>query len=192
MRKNKAKISVIENVNIQVFDKKGKRKNLFKHNFLGQFFMNRGLDLKGFFFGGYAKELNLSNLVVNGAFAEVTGAILGTGMTKYEYIGIGTGTTAVAGTNTTLGTEINNDGNPSFTNRGGTATAMQETTTVTDDTVQVIKIFTMGAYDPAITESGLFNSNTAGNMFARKVFSSISPGASGSIQITWKIVVSTP
>jgi hypothetical protein len=185
------KTKTVENVTYKVTDKKGNIKKLFKHNFLGKMLFRLGYDLKWFFLGRKVDELSIANTVTNVAFADVAGLINGaTSPASYEYIGIGTGTTAAAATDTALETEINNDGNPSFTNRGGAGAASLVTTTVTNDTAQVVQTFTIGAFTPAVTESGLLNSNTAGTLFARQVFSAVNLSSGDNFQVTWKIAVS--
>lgn len=182
-----------ENVTIRLTDSDGNVKKLFKHNLIGKFLFNRNIDLKvPFLLGTWNNELRFENLVVNTAFPEVAGLINGaTSPASFEFIGIGTGTTAVAAGDTALETEINNDGNPSFTNRGGAGSASRVTTTVTNDTAQVVKTFVIGAFTPAVTESGLLNSDTAGTLFARQVFSAVNLVENDNFQVTWQIAVST-
>lgn len=186
------KMGTRDNVKIELFDKNGQRKRLFKHNFLGRFLFNLGIDTKFFLFGKYKDYLQSHNLVVNGAFADVAGLINGSASpASYDFIGIGTGTTAPAATDTALETEINNDGNPTFTNRGGAGVASRITTTVTNDTAQVVKTFTIGAFTPAVTECGLFNANSGGSMFARQTFSAINLSNGDNFQTTWQISVAS-
>jgi len=189
----KEKMSMKENVTIRLTDSDGNVKKLFKHNLIGKFLFNRNIDLKvPFLLGTWNNELRFENLVVNTAFPEVAGLINGaTSPASFEFIGIGTGTTAVAAGDTALETEINNDGNPSFTNRGGAGSASRVTTTVTNDTAQVVKTFVIGAFTPAVTESGLLNSDTAGTLFARQVFSAVNLVENDNFQVTWQIAVST-
>lgn len=185
---------VKENVTIEATDSKGRVKKLFKHNILGKLLFSKAkLDLKiPLLTGMWSNKLHFSNLVVNTAFPEVAGLINGaTAPASFEFIGIGTGTTAAAATDTALETEINNDGNSTFSNRGGAGTATRTTTTVTNDTAQVVKTFTIGAFTPAVTESGLLNSNTAGTLFARQVFSAVNLTNGDNLQVTWQIAVST-
>jgi len=67
----------------------------------------------------------------------------------------------------------------------------QVTTTVTNDTLQYQAVFNAGAGSGALTEAGIFNSNTpgAGTMLSRVVFAEINKGANDSVQITWKIQI---
>ena len=189
----KEKMSVRENVKIQHFDSDGNIKKLFKHNFIGELFLKRGFDYRGFLMGSSVDHLEFSNLVVDAAFPDVAGLINGsTAPASYDFIGMGTGSTAAAAGNTALETEINNDGNPTFTNRGGAGAASRVTTTITNDTAQVITTFTIGAFTPAVTELGLLNSNTTGTLFARQVFAVVNLVVSDNFQVTWKIAVSTP
>lgn len=185
-----AKMGTKDNVAVRLI-RKGQVIPLFKPNFIGKFLNKLGLDFRNFLFGKYYNEMPLSNLVVNGAFAKFAGAQNGTGI-DVKYIGMGTGTTAAAATDTTLETEINQDGNPSFTTRGAAGTQSLVTTNVTDDTAQVVRTFTIGAYTPAVTELGLFDAATSGTLYARQVFSAVNLVEDDSFQVTWKSVYSTP
>ena len=60
------------------------------------------------------------------------------------------------------------------------------TTTVTNDTAQVTKTFTVtGTF--AVTEAGLLNASSAGTLLCRQVFSAVNVLNGDSLQITWKV-----
>jgi hypothetical protein len=119
----------------------------------------------------------------NLGFKEVAGLILtDVGGTAFDYIGIGTGTTGALATDTTLGTEVKR--------KAGTGTRV--TTTVTDDTAQIVVTFaaadTLSGTD-AITESGVLNAAAAGVLLCRQTFSALNINwdAGDSLQVTWKV-----
>lgn len=192
---SKTKAKFVENVTYQVTDKYGKKKFLFQANALGRMLIRKGIsDLTKIpsmfrcFTGHYTTEMRIDNLLPTVGLAALAGLFNGVGsVTAFTFIGIGTGTTAAAAADTAIETEIDATCNPSFTNRGGAATVSLETGTVVDDTARLIKTFTCGAFTPAVTESGVLNSNTAGTLGAHQVFSAINLVAADNLQITWDI-----
>jgi hypothetical protein len=125
------------------------------------------------------------NGITNAGFAEVAGLILtDVGGTAFDYIAIGTGTTAFAPTQTALVTEIKR--------KAGTGSRV--TTTVTNDTAQLVVTFSSAdtlSGTSAVTESGVFNASTGGTMLCRQVFSALNINwdAGDTLQVTWKIQV---
>ena len=96
---------------------------------------------------------------------------------------------AAAATDTALGTGVTAAGGAD----GGvhvlptaSVTASRVTTTVTNDTAQLVGTVAETA-TIAITESGVFNLDTAGVMIARQVFTAINVVNGDSLQFTWKI-----
>lgn len=100
----------------------------------------------------------------------------GTSSTLMKYIAAGTGTTAAANTDTTLGTEVESraTGTQSQVNVNGSA----------GDSAQVVGTVTFTA-SRAVTESGLFDASSSGNMGFRAVFDAINVGSGDGIQFTW-------
>ena len=136
--------------------------------------------------GEILAERVIHNLVTNAGFAEVA-ALIGTdttsGGTAFDYIALGTGSTAANATDTALETEIATNGGSRAT---GTGTLV--TTAVTDDTFQLVKVFSFsGAL--AITESGVLNAGAAGTLLSRQVFSVVNVANGDSLTVTWKCQV---
>jgi hypothetical protein len=93
-----------------------------------------------------------------------------------KYIGIGTDATAEAAANTTLGVEVaRHTGTVSY---------------VSNQIYQVKATFGTGLGTGAITEYGLFSSNTAGTMLARDTESVINKGANDTLTVTAQITIS--
>lgn len=117
----------------------------------------------------------------NAGAAIVTNRIIAGG-TAAKNIGWGTGTTAAAVTDTALQTEV------APTTAGGrtVGTESRQTTTVTNDTYQVQGTVTQSAAGPvAITEAGLFDAVSGGNMLLHAVFSAINTSLGESIAFTF-------
>jgi hypothetical protein len=114
-------------------------------------------------------------VLVNTGKAVVTNRIKGSG-TEPNYVAWGTGAGTAAITDTTLFTETG-------TRVAGTST--QQTTTTTNDTYQVVGTLTAGG-TLAITNAGLFDASTSGNLFVKGDFSTINLASGDSIQFTIK------
>ena len=96
--------------------------------------------------------------------------------TVMSHMAIGTGSTAAASGNTTLGTE--------------SARQALTSTTVNNNAVSYVASFAAGTGTGAITEAGILNNSTGGTLLCRTVFSVVNKGASDSMTITWTITIS--
>lgn len=93
-----------------------------------------------------------------------------------KYIGIGTDSTAEAASNTALGTEVSrHTGTVSY---------------VSNRMVQITATFATGSGTGAITEYGIFSSNSAGTMLARDTESVINKGSNDTLTVTAQITFS--
>jgi hypothetical protein len=113
-------------------------------------------------------------ILVNAGRATITGLLVAS---TSKFISIGTGATAEAVTQTALVTEVETR---------ATGTQTQQTTSVTNDTYQDVGTITATAAR-AITESGIHDASTAGNMLVRALFSVVNLAIGDSIQLTWKL-----
>ena len=125
-----------------------------------------------------------STAVVNTGRAIITNRIIGSG-TEPKYVAIGTGTTAVALTDTTLGGEVETR---------ATGTSSRTTTSTTNDTYQVVGTVTATA-SRTIGEVGIFDASSSGNLFVRGVLASTVSLASGdtltvtaTVQVTSSVI----
>jgi len=117
----------------------------------------------------------MATLLVNTGRAIVTNRIKGSG-TEPVYVAYGTGAGTTAAADTTLFTE---------TGARQTGTSTQQTTSTTNDTYQVVGTQTAGG-TLAITNAGLFDASTSGNLFVKGDFSTINLSSGDSIQFTFK------
>lgn len=102
--------------------------------------------------------------------------------TGVDYIALGSGT-GQAASDTALATEITTNGGA---RRGGAnATASTVTTTLANDTSQLVVTFTFTG-NLAITEMGLFNAASGGVMAAYQDFSVVNVQNTWTWEITWK------
>lgn len=123
------------------------------------------------------KVKEIKNLIVNTGLASMSALLLADiSETAYDYIAIGTGTTAAAAGDTALGTEQMRE--------AGTGT--QVTTTVTNDTAHLESTFNITS-TLAITEAGMFNAASSGTMLNRQVFSAVNVVDGDTLVVKWDV-----
>lgn len=152
--------------------------------------MIEGLKARGWFklvhrnaAGEIVTEREVKNLVVTVGKAGIAGLINGVVTNFYDYIAIGTGTTAAAAGDTALETEISTNGGAR-----ALATLSRVTTSTTNDTAQFVVTFNFtGSF--AVTEAGILDAASTGNLLCRQVFSAVNVVNGDSLQITWKVQI---
>lgn len=132
--------------------------------------------------GAWRPCLRTSNLITNVGHAAGNGRMSNQGSySPFVNIAIGTGTTAAAATDTALQTEITTGGGAR-----GAATSTQVTTSVTNDTTQLVKTFSFTS-SFAVTEEGILdNASSGGSLLAHQVFSAVNVVSGDSLTITHK------
>lgn len=109
--------------------------------------------------------------------AIVANRVIGSG-TEPKYVAIGTGAGPADSTATALSTETET--------RSGTNVGTRVTTTVTNDTYQVVNTISITG-TRAITEVGLFDASSSGNALILSSISTINLVSGDSIQLTFKL-----
>ena len=125
--------------------------------------------------GNIKQEVVIPNLVVTVGKNFIASRMKDATATAMTHMAIGSGTTAAAVGDTTLGTEL---GRVTLTS-----------TTVTTNNVAYVATFPAGTGTGAVTEAGLFNASSAGTLLCRTVFSVINKGAADTLGITWTVTV---
>ena len=130
--------------------------------------------------GTVKHEQEVKNLVVTAGLGFIASRMAGTSAAVMSHMAIGTGSTAAAAGNTTLGTE--------------SARVALTSTTPTGAAVAYVATFPAGtpASLTAITEAGLFNASSAGTMLCRTVFSVVNKDAGDTMSITWTVTMAAP
>lgn len=126
-----------------------------------------------------------TNTITDIGIAEIVGLITaGVGGTAFGYVAIGTGTTPESASNTQLENETHRV----------SAVGLRTTTTITDDTMQLIATFNGYTGTEAITESGVFNASSGGVLLCRQTFSvlNVNWDNGDSLRVTWKVQVTRP
>lgn len=93
-----------------------------------------------------------------------------------RYIAVGTDTTGEAASNTAMGSELSrHTGTVSY---------------ISNQIFQVKATFATGSGTGAITEYGLFNTNTGGTLISRDVEALINKGANDTLTVTYQLTLS--
>jgi len=135
---------------------------------------------------GRIKEVRIvKNLITSAGKAGLASRIGGSGgEAAFTYLAVGTGTTAANIADTTLQTELATSGLSRVN-----ATASRVTTTVTNDTAQLLTTFAVTGTQ-AVTECGILNASSVGTLLCRQVFSAINVVNTDNLQITYKVACS--
>lgn len=128
----------------------------------------------------------MATLVVNGGKGIVTNRLKGSG-TEPVNVGWGTAAGTTAATDTTLFTEKLVDLTTSAGTDHTAGTSTQQTTTTTNDTYQVVATRTATG-SGTVTNAGLFDAASGGNLFLKGDFTGIGLVSGDSIQFTIKAV----
>lgn len=122
------------------------------------------------------------NLVVDGGLAMITSWIVSNANNLPTYMALGSGSTTPTGADTALESELAVSG----LTRTST-TPVQATTTVTNDSVKWDVTFSaLGS--ASVSEVGIFDASSGGNMLCRRVFSTKPVESGDTIQIIYTIV----
>lgn len=121
----------------------------------------------------------IKNLVVNAGLAYVISRMVGTAKSVMSHMALGSGTTAAAAGNTDLESIL------------GSREALDSTTISGSNNEKVVYVASFEAGDAtgAVTEAGIFNASSSGDMLCRTVFAVVNKGANDSLTITWTITL---
>jgi len=125
--------------------------------------------------GNVKKEIIVPNIVVTDGKEYIASRMKDATATAMSHMAIGTGSTSAAAGDAALGTEA---GRVALTS-----------TTVTSNAVAYVATFPAGTGTGAITEAGILNASSSGDLLCRTVFSVINKGAADTLGITWTVTV---
>jgi len=128
--------------------------------------------------GAIKDTKTVDNLVVTTGKNFVASRMAGTSSSVMSHMSIGTGSTAAAAADTTLGSE--------------SARVALTSTTVNNNDVVYVATFpaTVPSSAAAITEAAILNAGNGGSMLCRTVFSQINKQTADSLSITWTVTAS--
>jgi hypothetical protein len=127
--------------------------------------------------GRFKARRVINNLVVTAGKNHIADQLSSApGGSAMSHMAVGTGSTAPAAGDTTLGTEIDRN-------------ALTSRTDATNVVTYVGDWAAGDATNSAIAEAGIFNASSAGTMLARATFTAINKGASDTLKITWTVTI---
>lgn len=127
--------------------------------------------------GNIKQDMLVSNLVVDTGLAHIVQRMKDTSSAVMSHMAIGTGTTEPTSSDATLISEISGSRQPlsSYTPTGTIITA--------------IGTFLAGIGTGAITEAGIFNASSSGDMLARVTFPVVNKQSGDVLSISWAITL---
>lgn len=130
--------------------------------------------------GNVKDSREVKNLVVNAGLAFIISRMVGTSKAVMSHMALGAGTSAAAAGQTDLVSML------------GSREPLDSTTITgtNNEKVQYIATFEPGDATGAVTEAGLFNAASAGDMLCRTVFPVVNKAADDQMAITWTITLS--
>lgn len=130
--------------------------------------------------GNIKDQREVKNLVVNAGLAYIASRMVGTAKSVMSHMALGSGTTAPAAGQTDLVSIL------------GAREALDSTTIsgTNDEKVVYVSSFEAGDATGAVTEAGIFNAATGGDMLCRTTFSVVNKAADDTMSVTWTITLS--
>lgn len=130
--------------------------------------------------GNVKEQREVKNLVVNTGLAYIASRMTGTAKSVMSHMALGSGTTAAAATQTDLVSIL------------GSREALDSTTITgtNNEKVEYVSSFEAGDATGAVTEAGIFNAATGGDMLCRTKFDVVNKAADDTMSVTWTITLS--
>ena len=130
--------------------------------------------------GNVKDTREVKNLVVNKGLEYIASRMKDASKGVMSHMALGSGTTAAAATQTDLVTLL------------GAREALDSTTIAGSNNEKVVYVsaFEAGDATGAVTEAGIFNASTSGDMLCRTVFSVVNKAADDTMSVTWTITLS--
>lgn len=130
--------------------------------------------------GNIKDQREVKNLVVNAGLAYIASRMTGTAKNVMSHMALGSGTTAAAAGQTDLVSILG-------------AREILDSTTITganNNAVTYVSSFEAGDATGAVTEAGIFNALTGGDMLCRTTFAVVNKAADDSMTVTWTVTLS--
>ncbi len=130
--------------------------------------------------GNIKEERVEKNLVVNKGLEFIISRMTGASKSVMSHMALGSGTTAEAAGQTDLTTMLG-------------SREVLDSTTITgtnNEKVQYVSSFEAGDATGAVTEAGIFNAASSGDMLSRTKFAVVNKAADDTMAVTWTITLS--
>jgi hypothetical protein len=126
---------------------------------------------------GNEKEVReVKNLIVAVGKNIITSRLVGNTTAIPSHMAVGSSNTAATTAQTALGTELSR--------------VVLDSSTRTNNTITYVATFPAGVGTGSVTEAGILNSSSSGDMLCRTNFNEVNKGAGDVIVITWNVTIS--
>lgn len=126
--------------------------------------------------GEVKRDFTTDNLITTVGLTFIASRMDGVTSTAMGWMAVGTGTTAANVADTTVETE--------------TARVVLDSSTPSTNTVVYVATFPAGTGTGALTEAGVLNAASAGDLLCHTIYTVINKAAGDSLTITWTVTVS--
>ena len=130
--------------------------------------------------GNVKDQREVKNLVVNSGLVYIASRMKDTTKGAMSHMALGSGTTAAAASQTDLVSIL------------GSREALDSTTISGSNNEKIVYVsaFEAGDATGAVTEAGIFNAASSGDMLCRTVFNVVNKAADDTMSVTWTITLS--
>lgn len=126
--------------------------------------------------GNVKEKREINNLIVSAGLTFICSRMAGTSANVMSHMALGSGTTAAAAGQTDLVSIL------------GSREAL-DSSTASSNTITYVSSFEAGEGTGAVTEAGIFNAASGGDMLCRTVFSVVNKEADDTMSVTWTITL---
>ena len=126
--------------------------------------------------GNVKEKREINNLIVSAGLEFICSRMAGTSANVMSHMALGSGSTAAAAGDTDLGSIL------------GSREAL-DSSTASSNTITYVSSFEAGEGTGAVTEAGIFNAASGGDMLCRTVFSVVNKEADDTMSVTWTITL---
>jgi len=117
----------------------------------------------------------VNNLVVAVGKDVIASRLVGNALAVMSHMAVGSSSTTATTSQTALGTELGR--------------VALDSTTRASNTITYVATFAAGTGTGSITEAGILNASTSGNMLCRTVFGVVTKASGDTVVITWNVTV---
>jgi hypothetical protein len=126
--------------------------------------------------GNVKEKREINNLIVSAGLEFICSRMAGASANVMSHMALGSGTTAAAAGQTDLVSIL------------GSREAL-DSSTASSNTITYVSSFEAGEGTGAVTEAGIFNAASSGDMLCRTVFSVVNKEADDTMSVTWTITL---
>ena len=125
--------------------------------------------------GNQKEQKTIDNLVVAAGKQVIAARLLGNTLPIFSHMSVGSSNTAALSSQTSLGAELSRVG--------------FDSTSRTSNALTFVATFPAGSGTGTLTEAGIFNDATTGNMLCRTNFNAVNKASGDTIVITWNVTI---